>query len=404
MESDNILTFFDKNKYDVNNKINNYKTGLNKEICSYEAINNNYEGFKYEGDYNQCYLFNSEDFNKNMNNNDKNKFKDWNMNTYLKNISTVDIPNIEDRNKNSSYFSKILNNGYISDNLINKSIVSNEDECLYKCIKEKDNCKSLIYLEQPKKCDFYKNKTMKKNNSLNKNITINKNNTINETNDINNNNSNNYYDIYTVNNNNVDRYNDKLQNILNEYGNQYEYDNKYQNQYINIYKQENINNNNEILLLYNCDGLMSTNPFCTKEFNPNENKKTLLNYSNCIDINNINNINEINSKYDEEKLFNSACKNKYGNEYIYDNDVLNIDNIINCDNGDKKVKCKLQFINNNINNNNNINIVEKFNNLEGEENNYLINIEKNNRIILIILFFILFLIIIYKITIYFNLK
>jgi hypothetical protein len=177
-----------------------------------------------------------------MNNDDKNKFKDWNMNTYLKNISTVDIPNIEDRNKNSSYFSKILNNGYISDNLINKSIVSNEDECLYKCIKEKDNCKSLIYLEQPKKCDFYKNKTMKKNNSLNKNITIN------ESNDINNNNSNNYYDIYTVNNNNTYRYNDKLHNILNEYGNQYEYDHKYQNQY----KQKNINdNNNEIPLLYN---------------------------------------------------------------------------------------------------------------------------------------------------------
>ena len=43
------------------------KTGLNKEICSYETISNNYEGFKYEGNYNQCYLFNSEDFNTNMN-------------------------------------------------------------------------------------------------------------------------------------------------------------------------------------------------------------------------------------------------------------------------------------------------------------------------------------------------
>ena len=124
MESDNILTFFDKNKYDVNNKINNYKKGLNKEICSYEAINNNYEGFKYEGDYNQCYLFNSEDFNKNMNDDDRNKFKDWNMNTYLQNISTIDIQNIEDRNKNSSYFSKINNNGYLSDTTNHGCIVN----------------------------------------------------------------------------------------------------------------------------------------------------------------------------------------------------------------------------------------------------------------------------------------
>jgi len=377
MESDNILIFFDKNKYDVNNKINDKKIGLNKEICSYEAINNNYEGFKYEGNYNQCYLFNSEDFNKNMNNDDKNKFKDWNMNTYLQNISTIDIKNIEDRNKNSSYFTKIINNGYLSDNLINKSIVSNEDECLYKCIKEKDNCKSLIYLEQPKTCDFYKNKIMKKNNGNN------------------NNDSNKDYDIYTINNNNMSKYNDKLQQLINIREQQYN-----NNQNINdiemnrsssvdsslfseTYVKENTNN--EIPLLYNCDGLMSTNPFCTKEFNPSENKKKLIDYSDCIRINNIN---EINNKYDEEKLFNNECKKKYGNEYIYDNDILNIDNILECENGGKKVKCKLQFINNNI--------VEKFNNIVEEENNYIINIGKYNRIILIILFFILFLIIIFK--------
>jgi hypothetical protein len=371
MESDNILTFFDKNKYDVNNKINNYKTGLNKEDCSYEVINNNYEGFKYEGDYNQCYLFNSEDFNKNMNNDDRNKFKDWNMNTYLQNISTIDIQNIEDRNKNSSYFTKINNNGYISDNLINKYIVSNEDECLYKCIKEKDNCKSLIYLEQPKTCDFYINKTMKKNNIINGN---------------NNNNLNKDYDIYTVNNNNVSKYNDRLQSLLNINEEQYN-NNNINNQ--NIDDKNSILENNEIPLLYNCNGLMSTNPFCTKEFNSNENKKTLLHYSDCIDINNIN---EINNKYNEEKLFNNACKKKYGNEYIYNNDISNIDNIINCDNGDKKVKCKLQFVNNNL--------VEKFNNLGEEENNFLINIGKYNRMILLILFFILFLIIIYKLFYY----
>jgi len=337
METDNILIFFDKNKYDVNNKIKNNKIVLNKEECLYEAINNNYEGFKYEGDHNQCYLFNSDKFDNNMNND----FKHWNRNTYIKNKATIDIENMEDTNKYSSHFTQINNNGYFADNLINKSIVQNEDECLFKCIKEKDNCKSLIYLDQPKKCDFFKKKIMKKNNNSNKD-----------------------YDIYTINNNNINKYSDKIQYLLNENKNKINLSN---NSYI-----EHSNENNEIYL-YNCNGLMSTDPFCKKEFNENE-KKKLINYSDCVDINNINN------KYYEEKLFNNACKNKYGNEYVYDNDISNIENIINCENGSKKVKCKIQFINNNL--------IEKFNNLE--------DIEKNNRIILLLLFFILFLIIIYK--------
>jgi hypothetical protein len=353
MDLENISTYFDKNKYDVNQKIDNEIKDFNKEECSSYTIKNNYKGFKYEGDNNQCFLYKTKDFNVKMNEDDINKFKNWKINTFLKNRGTIDIANIEDRNKYSSYFDKINNNYYISDDLINKYTVLNEDECLLKCIDENDNCNSLIYLEQPKACTFYNNKIMKTNKDIND------------------------YDIYTIKNNNIKNidklsYKDIKQDI-----------NQHINQHINQNINQEINQeiNQDINQHINQDNIH--NPFYSNEFNKDiYMKKSFDNYSDCINIDNIRN------KKDEIKLFNENCRKKYGNEYIYDNNILDITNMVKCDNDLIKIKCKHQFTYNNL--------VEKFDNIKNNNLSY-------NKIIILLLFFILFLVIIYKI-IYMNLK
>ena len=107
--------------------------------------------------------------------------------------------------------------------------------------------------------------------------------------------------------------------------------------------------------------MYSTNPFCTVEFDSDKinYKNNYVNYTDCIN----------NNDYDKE------CKKKYGNEYIFDNDIYNLDSVLNCDDGGKRVKCKLGFHD----------IIENF---ENQKN--------NDRLIFIIIFiFIIFIFIIF---------
>jgi hypothetical protein len=262
--------------------------------------------------------------NHKLNNND---LYSYNINSFFKVKSTIDLDENEDQQNKYNYFKKINNNFYNINGLIDNINVSNEKECLNKCLEYPDNkCKSVIYLEEPKKCTFYKNKDMK----INEKNKISDNNSDNNSN----NNSNNYSFKKDINKENAIEY---LKNNI-----------RYN--YKNMDRTVNITKLKDNPILYNCGGRDSTDPFCQSSFNPdNIENNELQYYTDCLDkkYDNIN---------DQEKYFTTECKNKYGNEYVFDNDYNNLDTVMNCDKGNR-AKCKInleydnyieKFTNNNI--------------------------------------------------------
>jgi hypothetical protein len=84
-------------------------------------------------------------------------------------------------------------------------------------------------------------------------------------------------------------------------------------------------------------------------------------------------------------LFNISCKKKYGNEYIYKDDILDLKSKINCDKNKKKAKCTIDFDNKNIlEDNKNKYSIEHFMNSEDEHPLTITQI-----IILLFIFFLL---------------
>lgn len=284
-----IYHYFNKNKFSLSEEdktINN----IEKDACAKHTIDNSYQGFKYYGDKNKCMLFKSDNLNQSIN-----KYKDYKIKTFVKTKDIIDINNIEDKIDSYKYLNEINNNYNISDTLIDEYNVANEKDCIDYCVKDLDDCKSVIYLDQPKSCTFYNKKKFKNKNEIE---------------------NNNLYDIYTT--RNINNYHTD-NNILPIKS-------------INISSFKNETNdiiNTSNIPLYNCSGLYSTNPFCTVEFDPDklDFKTNYIDYTDCISNNN----------YDKE------CKKKYGNEYIFDNDKYNIQSVIECNNGGKRAKCKLDF-------------------------------------------------------------
>ena len=371
----NNNSFFDKNIFyldDEKNQINN----INKEECAKYTIDKNYEGFTYKGDKNKCLLFDSHNLNNKINN----ELNDYNIKSYIKTKDVVDIKKIEDQLDSSQFFDESNNYGYIYDNKIYEYDVNNINECMDKCIKNHNNCKSIIYLKEKNKCNFYDKKIMK-NKNLNEKF--------------------NGYDIYTVKKNKLKKNNEiinSLKNIEieNENENNYYYcvlnnNNCIEDYEINKNNIDTINNdtidNNIDKTLYNCSGLYSTNPFCTNEYIPKKNilKPININYSDCINIEKENNIQE------QIKIYDNICKEKYGNEYVFDNNVYDKSTIIKCEDGEK-IKCKINFNNGYIDKFfQNENILEHYDNYT---NNKYINIKYILYILLCIfilgLFFIIF--------------
>jgi hypothetical protein len=286
-----MLNLFNKNIFSLNEKVD---TDLekSKEDCSIKTIEKNYAGFSYKGDYNKCYLYESDQFNKKINN------KDYNVSTFIKNASLVSLDHTQDQHDMNNYFIENNNNLYVPNNFINKFDVSEKNECIKQCYNN-DLCKTALYFEQPKECIFYSNKAMKnyKNSDEGK-----------------------VYDIYTV----------KKDISKNK---------------CNIKKDNNVlheEDDNEVK--YKCDDKYSTNPFCTKEYDHNEvskikNNDKIKNYSKCYKINN-----ELDTYDEQNKLYSSYCKAKFGDEYIFDNNMKNNENIIKCNNPNEiMVKCALNF-------------------------------------------------------------
>lgn len=320
-------SFFYKNIYYLDNKIDSINN-ISKEECSDYCINNKFKGFSYKGDKNKCLIFNS----KNLEENKDNSFNNYNINSYIKTKDIIDLKDFKEQKDSSNYFTEINNEGYKFNNLIDNIDIDNKKSCMNKCISDYNNCDSIIYLEEPKECVFYNNIIMK-NNKLKKKFD--------------------QYDVYTVKKNKIIKNNELINNLMNNIDKN---NDNYQYCYLNNDRCEidinrNININdydnhyNSDIPIYNCGGLYSTNPFCTKEYIPSNIKiKEDSNYTECQNIKTNNNIQE------QKKIYNNICRKNFGNEYIFDDDIFNKNSIINCSDKDNiKIKCKLNFDNNIIN-------------------------------------------------------
>ena len=315
----NINSFFDKNKFGLNEYVKDINN-IPKEECFNTCIENKYQGFTYKGDKNKCLLYNSHKFNTKLKKNEINKF---NTKTFLKTKDIVDIENIKDQHDSTKYFTQINNNDFEPDNFIKDVNVSNQKECMDECMKDYSNCKSILYLEQPKSCSFFNKKIMQKNDSdtLVKGDKEDK-----EDNGMN------RFDTYTTR-----RERQKRQESITLL------DSVKENSLLEEVPIKILNQN---IPIYNCAGLYSTNPFCTQEYNPNESiennnmDKKYVSYTDCISSELINSNKTI---MEQNKMFNNICKKKYGNEYVFDDNIYNTESVLDCDNGEKRVKCNINF-------------------------------------------------------------
>ena len=115
---------------------------------------------------------------------------------------------------------------------------------------------------------------------------------------------------------------------------------------------------------YNCSGINSVNPFCTKEYDELDYKNgtQMVNYTDCVEITTAN---------EQQNIFNEACKKKYGDEYVFDNDSNNNEYVLKCGNGTKKAKCKINFDNKVLDSKKILNShIEHFSNIDDEKSSH----------------------------------
>lgn len=318
-------SYFDKNKYLVDAKEKTI-SNFSKEECASYSLDNNYKGFTYNGDKNKCLIYDSD----NLKEHESNKFNNFKKKTFIKTKDTINI-NLEDQLDPTKYFDKTSNSKYIYKDNIDEITVNNELECMDTCLNNYDNkCKAVIYMETPSECNFYNKIKINSKDILN-----------------------NDYDIYTLNKNVMKNQKELLDNLLKDSKNNdkiYNYCTLKDDKCIVDNKSNIIDNNNQHdikndLPLYDCNGIYSTNPFCTKEYSEDDYneytekkaKDKYLLYTDCISTKDINNIEK------ENGIYNDECKKKYGNEYIFDNNLFNIESKLECEDGSIMAKCKLDF-------------------------------------------------------------
>jgi hypothetical protein len=204
--------------------------------------------------------------------------------------------------------------------------VLNKTECMEKCVDASPECKSILYLDQPKECIFSKEKKMK---SSRDNVAN--------------------YDIYTIKNKN---------------GNKGK-NNKIISQKPNIVNEIAQDIKTELAL----DNIIPKYTECEK-YSDTDNLLTI------------------------KKAYNKSCKENFGDEYIFDDNVFDKKTIIRCNENDTiKVKCKMSYLDNTLNDeietnfNDDNTMIEMFENMDNKN-----LMERNQNIIYVASFLILLII------------
>ena len=315
---------FEKNKYflkDLDNKMEN----ISKESCAENCINNDYDGFMYKGDNNKCLLFGNAEYTKKIDDNLLDTYKD--IQGYIRVKDYIDIDKIADKLNYPAYFAE--SNNYYKfqpDNLLMEYSVLNKTECMEKCVDASPECKSILYLDQPKECIFSKEKKMK---SSRDNVAN--------------------YDIYTVKN-----------------------------------KNENKGKNNKII---------GQKPNIINEIAQDIKTKLALDniipkYTECEKYSDTDNLLTI------KKAYNKSCKENFGDEYVFDDNVFDKKTIIRCNENDTiKVKCKMSYLDNTLNDEIETNFNDDNTMIEMFENSDNKNSMKRNQNIIYVAAFLILLII-----------
>lgn len=336
-------SFFNKNEFSLENEV---KTvfGLDKEECARIALDNNYAGFIYYGDKNKCFRYNTtaDQFNSPI---DDELLKNNEIETYFRTKSTSTIDR-EDQHNYDKYFKPVQTMGFAPSKYSAFDIVPKKINCMEKCVKDGRSCSAIMYADQYKKCVFYSTKNMKV--------------TAKSTDEVG--------DIYTVISSKLKEHHAKMDelkkkanadgdlNYCTKINTRCAFDRVADPSELN---KSNYSNKDEFndddfaknasIPLYNCNGIYSTNPFCTKQYDPsaiNDNNVLKdMHYTDCFEIDSIKN-------QDEKKVFlTELCKDKYGSEYIFNDDIFNMNSIVKCtDNSEaqlntqpKRALCKIDF-------------------------------------------------------------
>jgi len=272
---------FDTNKFSLENKKEIMKH-KNKQLCSKYALEKNYEGFIYTGNKNKCFLFNTDQFNKKI---DQEMLDKYNVKRFKKTNYENDFNDYETQNNSIHYFKNKNHYNFDFKNKIKEFDTSNVKECLDEC-KNNTDCKNALYFEQPKECHFFKNKVFKNKNDVkyeNKN------------------------DTYTL-----------KKSIKNSI--------MYHKNFMN-----NIDDNDD-----NADNADNdvNKDIKDKDININNNFK----YSSCINVPQYTNMKEMND------VFNKICRNEYGDAYSF-NQKDDDKNIIQCNKNQIKIRCEYKLDN-----------------------------------------------------------
>ena len=325
------LDFFNKNEYGLEEEI---KTLINvdKEECARIALDNNYAGFIYYGDKNKCYQYKAK-ANQFIFPIDKKLLNNNDIETFFRTKSTSSIDR-DDQHNYYKYFTPVQTMDFVPEKYSSLDIVSDKINCMEKCVKNGKKCSSIMYGEQFKKCIFYNKKVMnnKKDNSEEAG------------------------DIYTVISNKLNQYHAKIAELnkkthedgdltyctkmnhrcaFDKVGDKSELNESTFKKFKSNSDIDIVNENN--ISLYNCNGLYSTNPFCTKQYTSKDSNNPELYYTDCFEIDIIKN------KDEKKKFLTQLCKDKYGKEYVFNDDIYNMNSIIKCDDSTKKALCKIDF-------------------------------------------------------------
>ena len=319
---------FEKNKYflkDLDNKMEN----ISKESCAENCINNDYDGFMYKGDDNKCLLFGNAEYTKKIDDHLLDTYKD--IQGYIRVKDYIDVEKIADKLNYPAYFAE--SNNYYKfqpDDLLMEYSVLNKTECMEKCVDASPQCKSILYLDQPKECIFSKEKKMKSSRDNLPN-----------------------YDIYTVKNKNGSGKEFKKKN------------NKIISQKSNIINEITQDIKTELEI----DNIIPKYTECEK-YSDTDNLLTI------------------------KKAYNKSCKENFGDEYVFDDNIFDKKTVIRCNENDTlKVKCKMSYLDNSLNDEIEVNfnddntMIEMFENVDNKN-----SMERNQNIIYVASFLVLLII------------